>query len=58
LKCLDELIAHCGPERLACVAREISKFHEEIKTASLAELKAHFSAKEVKGEIVVLVGGA
>ena len=58
VKCLDELIAHCGPERPACVAREISKLHEEIKTASLAELKAHFSAKEVKGEIVVVVGGA
>jgi 16S rRNA (cytidine1402-2'-O)-methyltransferase len=58
LKCLDELMAHCGSERPACVAREISKLHEEIKTASLAQLKAHFSAKEVKGEIVVLVGGA
>jgi 16S rRNA (cytidine1402-2'-O)-methyltransferase len=39
------------------VAREISKLHEEIKTAPLAQLKAHFSAKEVKGEIVVVVGG-
>ncbi|MEY3248980.1 MAG: hypothetical protein RL742_1023 [Bacteroidota bacterium] len=58
LKCLDELMAYCGSERPACVAREISKLHEEIKTASLAQLKAHFSAKEVKGEIVVLVGGA
>ena len=58
LKCLDELMAHCGSERPACVAREISKIHEEIKTASLAQLKAHFSSKEVKGEIVVLVGGA
>ncbi|MBK8191851.1 MAG: 16S rRNA (cytidine(1402)-2'-O)-methyltransferase [Lewinellaceae bacterium] len=57
LKCLDELIAVCGPERPACVAREISKLHEEVKTASLAALKAHFSKKEVKGEIVVVVGG-
>ena len=57
LKCLDELIAVCGPERSACVAREISKLHEEIKTASLEALKEHFSKKEVKGEIVVVVGG-
>lgn len=55
LKCLDELIAVCGPERSACVARELSKLHEEVKTASLAELKAHFLKKEVKGEIVVVV---
>jgi 16S rRNA (cytidine1402-2'-O)-methyltransferase len=57
LKCLDELIAVCGAERQACVARELSKLHEEVKTASLAELKAHFSKKDVKGEIVVVVAG-
>ncbi|GAB4499850.1 MAG: 16S rRNA (cytidine(1402)-2'-O)-methyltransferase [Saprospiraceae bacterium] len=57
LKCLDELIAVCGAERQACVARELSKLHEEVKTASLGELKAHFSKKEVKGEIVVVVAG-
>jgi len=57
VKCLDELIAFCGAERTACVARELSKLHEEVKTAPLAELKLHFSAKEVKGEIVVVVAG-
>lgn len=58
LKCLEELSAHCGPERPACVAREISKFHEEVKLGALSELLAHFSSKDVKGEIVVVVGGA
>lgn len=57
LKCLDELILFCGPDRPAAVARELSKKHEEVKTASLADLKAHFSAKDVKGEIVMVVGG-
>lgn len=57
VKCLDELIAVCGPDRPACVARELSKMHEEVKTATLAALRAHFGAKEVKGEIVVVVGG-
>lgn len=57
LKCLDELIAHCGPERQACVARELSKKHEEVTTRSLAELKTHFSQKDVKGEIVLVVAG-
>ena len=58
LKCLDELISFCGEDRQACVARELSKKFEEVKTASLAELKEHFSQKEVKGEIVVVVAGA
>lgn len=57
LKCLDELIALCGAERPACVARELSKLHEEVKTASLGELRAHFGAKDVKGEIVLIVAG-
>lgn len=57
LKCLEELSVHCGPERQACVARELSKLHEEVRSGSISELIAHFGAKEVKGEIVVVVGG-
>ncbi|MBL7802370.1 MAG: 16S rRNA (cytidine(1402)-2'-O)-methyltransferase [Saprospiraceae bacterium] len=57
VRCLDELAAVCGPDRPACVARELSKLHEEVKTAPLNALHAHFTAKEVKGEIVVVVGG-
>ena len=57
IKCLEELETFCGPDRVACVARELSKKFEEVKTASLPELKAHFSAKEIKGEIVVVVSG-
>lgn len=58
VKCLEELIAHCGAERQACVARELSKLHEEVVTMSLEALKEHFTKKEVKGEIVVVVEGA
>ncbi|MBN8685046.1 MAG: 16S rRNA (cytidine(1402)-2'-O)-methyltransferase [Chitinophagales bacterium] len=57
LKCLEELSVHCGPERQACVARELSKLHEEVRSGSISELIAYFGAKEVKGEIVVVVGG-
>lgn len=57
VKLLGQLAEFCGEDRMACVAREISKLHEEITTASLAELKAHYEAKgKVKGEIVVVVG--
>ncbi|MEM6771343.1 MAG: 16S rRNA (cytidine(1402)-2'-O)-methyltransferase [Bacteroidota bacterium] len=58
VKLLGQLIEHCGPERTACVAREISKLHEEITTDSLESLQAHYTAKgKVKGEIVVVVAG-
>ena len=57
-KCLDQLIEHCGENRMACVCREISKMHEDVKRASLSELKAHYEPVEkVKGEIVIVVAG-
>lgn len=57
LKCLGQLAEVCGAERMACVAREISKLHEEIRTDTLTGLSEHFSQKNVKGEIVVVVAG-
>lgn len=57
LKCLEELSTHCGATRPAGVGRELSKKFEEVKTGTLEELLAYFSQKEVKGEIVVVVGG-
>lgn len=57
LKALDEMGNYFGADRKACVSRELTKFHEENARGTLAELKAHFSAKEVKGEIVLVVEG-
>ena len=57
LKCLEQLMAICGSERQACVARELSKMHEEVRTESLEGLHKHFAAKAIKGEIVIVVAG-
>ncbi len=58
LKCLQQLAEHCGPDRQACVCRELTKVHEEIKQDSLENLISHFSGPgKVKGEIVVVVAG-
>ncbi|MEM6397948.1 MAG: 16S rRNA (cytidine(1402)-2'-O)-methyltransferase [Bacteroidota bacterium] len=58
IKCLGQLIEHCGPDRMACVAREISKLHEEIKTATLQELQEDYQNRaKVKGELVIVVMG-
>ena len=58
VKCLEQLGEFCGPERPACVARELTKIYEEIRTDTLANLAIYFKEKNVKGEIVVIVGGA
>ena len=57
VRCLGELAEHCGAERMACVARELSKLHEEVRTDTLENLKVYFEEKGVKGEIVVVVHG-
>jgi len=59
VKCLSQLAEVCGPTRKACVAREISKLHEDIRTAPLSELQAHYEEQpKVRGEIVIIVGPA
>jgi 16S rRNA (cytidine1402-2'-O)-methyltransferase len=53
---LGELAAAFGPRR-ACVARELTKLHEEIVRGTLAELAARFAAG-ARGEVTVVVEGA
>lgn len=43
--------------RLACIAREISKLHEEFLRGNLAELTEITSKRNLKGEIVVIIEG-
>ena len=40
----------------ACLARELTKIHEENVRGTLAEVIQYFSQKDVKGEIVIIVG--
>lgn len=59
VKCLEQLAEYCGPDRQACVGRELTKKFEEVTTAPLSELIAHYAPQEkVKGEIVVVVAGS
>lgn len=45
-------------DRDACVAREISKIHEEFLRGTLSELKSTLEKRKIKGEIVLLITGA
>lgn len=46
-----------GPDRVGCVARELTKRHEEVRRGTLAELYAHYAAHPPRGEVVLLVAG-
>ena len=58
VKTLQQFSEVFGEDRQVSVCREISKVHEESVRGTLAEVIAHFTEKEPKGEIVVVVAGA
>ena len=57
VRLLEELREVLGEERQVSVSREISKLHAETVRGTVAEVITHFSQKEVKGEIVVVLAG-
>ena len=57
VKLLEQFIAHFGAGRLVSVSRELSKIYEENYRGTCADALAHFSSKQVKGEIVVVLEG-
>ncbi|MCE9584872.1 MAG: 16S rRNA (cytidine(1402)-2'-O)-methyltransferase [Planctomycetes bacterium] len=55
---LADLRDALGADRRACVAREITKIHEEFERATLGELAARWEKREPRGEFTVIVAGA
>jgi len=53
-----ELLARIGPDRLICVARELTKKFEEFRRGSAAEVNAHYKARPAKGEICLVIAGS
>lgn len=58
VKTLGEFAQYFGADRPVSVSRELSKLHEETVRGTATEVLEHFTKKEPKGEIVVIVGGA
>lgn len=54
---LVELADWLGGERRACVARELTKMHEEFARGTLSELAEKF-AEGARGEVTIVVEGA
>jgi 16S rRNA (cytidine1402-2'-O)-methyltransferase len=52
------LLAELDPGRPAAVCRELTKLHEEVRRGAAAELAAHYGAADVRGEVVLVLGGA
>jgi 16S rRNA (cytidine1402-2'-O)-methyltransferase len=54
---LRDLAAAAGPGRLALVARELTKLHEELRRGTLAELADYYSMNPPRGELTIVVEG-
>jgi 16S rRNA (cytidine1402-2'-O)-methyltransferase len=50
-----EQLAQLAPDRKLCIARELTKLHEEVLAGTAQELLAHFKAQPPRGEFVLLI---
>jgi len=51
-------LAHVDAGRPVAVVRELTKVHEEVWRGTMAAAAAVFEARQVRGEVVLVVGGA
>jgi 16S rRNA (cytidine1402-2'-O)-methyltransferase len=51
-----EVIAKADPNRVICVARELTKHFEEYRRGDASSVLAHYAAHPPKGEITLLIG--
>ncbi len=57
MKTLEQFSEAFGPDRQACVSRELTKLHEENVRGTLAELVVYYQTHPTKGEIVLVLAG-
>lgn len=58
VRLLEDLGSRCGPERRVCVAREVTKLHEEFVRGTLPEALRHYQEHTPRGEVTVVVAPA
>jgi 16S rRNA (cytidine1402-2'-O)-methyltransferase len=54
---LQDIVAAIGSARQVVIARELSKIHEEFLRGSAQEVLKQLEAREVKGEITLMIAG-
>jgi 16S rRNA (cytidine1402-2'-O)-methyltransferase len=57
MKTLEQFAEAFGPDRMACVSRELTKIFEENIRGTLSELISYYQEHPIKGEIVLVVQG-
>jgi len=57
MKLIDEIELYFGVSRKFCIARELTKIHEEFLRGTAFEIKQQIGERKLKGEIVVVIEG-
>lgn len=57
MKLIDQIELYFGADRKFCIARELSKIHEEFLRGTASEIKQQIGERKLKGEIVVVIEG-
>ena len=55
---LQAIASTLGPDRPVSVARELTKVHEEVLRGTAGELAGKLDGEELRGEVVLVIGGA
>jgi len=55
---VDEIAAQLGPDRVICVAKEVTKIHETFLVGRAADVQARLARTSLKGEFTVLIAPA
>ena len=56
-KLVNQIVEFFGEERQICIARELSKMHEEILRGTAFSIANQLKIRKLKGEIVVVIAG-
>jgi 16S rRNA (cytidine1402-2'-O)-methyltransferase len=54
-KALDDIVAALGPDRVVCVAKEVSKVHETFWVGPASDVRDRMSRASLKGEFTLLI---
>ena len=51
----EEIVEKLGPDRMVCIAREITKLHETILVGRAGDIAPKMTGNNLKGEFVVII---
>ena len=57
-KAVDEIFNTLGPDRVICVAKEVTKLHETFLVGPVSDVRSRLAKTSLKGEFVLLIAPA